>query len=287
MLITQLRNQTNFTTSEKHIADYIIENLQSFGSPSTEELGRLTHTSKATVTRLCKKLGQSSYNDFLDTLKHEIRDLKRVNAMLDAEPINANTSYEDLKKTLPVIYERAITYAQNGLDKNVFRRVINRLKKASYVDIYGIGITNTVAELMAFKLSTLGIRCSAHSGLNEHYIIADQNVKDKMAFVLSFTGKNSSMVRTARWLNKHGIYTVGIGSDMFDDLKKESNEYITIKSEADFQGSLLMGFEILTTFTAVNYIVDMIFTSLLVENYDRTVLNAVQVLRNETEESKK
>lgn len=64
MIIDKLERMEDFTSQEKEIAKYILENPSLIKELSTEELAKATFTSQATVVRLCKKLETKGYNDF-------------------------------------------------------------------------------------------------------------------------------------------------------------------------------------------------------------------------------
>ena len=49
---------------------------------------------------------------------------KRVNALLEAEPFNEISSYEDIVQKLPSIYDSAVANTRLSLDRNVIRRVV-------------------------------------------------------------------------------------------------------------------------------------------------------------------
>lgn len=92
MFIDQLQKQRDFTASEKAIAGYLLTQANGISTLSTTELAERTHTSKATIIRLCKKLGSPSYREFQQTLEKELLELQRINARISAEPIHGGTT---------------------------------------------------------------------------------------------------------------------------------------------------------------------------------------------------
>lgn len=48
--------------------------------------------------------------------------------------------------------------------------VCNRMMNASSIDIYGIGITGTIAQQMAFQFQSIGLSWIFHNDFNEAYI---------------------------------------------------------------------------------------------------------------------
>nr|WP_300305526.1 MurR/RpiR family transcriptional regulator [uncultured Anaerostipes sp.] len=231
-------------------------------------------TSKATVIRLCKKLGTKGYQDFKRQVGVEALEAKRVSALLETEPFGENSSYEDIIQKLPSIYDGAVVNTKLSLNHNIIRRVVNRIRQADKVEFYGMGITYTTARAAAFKLMTIGIESSAYNGLNEHNIVAGRKKKKKVAVILSFTGCNPGMVSAAKFLRDQGVYVVGMGGGAGEELRSCCNEFIPI-----YTAKQIMSMEVITSITSANYILDVIFVSLMVDNYQENVDAAVEIYK--------
>ena len=63
-IMTQLEFELDFSSSEKTIAKYILDNGEDILNLSVKELAKQTYTSPATIVRLCRKLGLNGYGDF-------------------------------------------------------------------------------------------------------------------------------------------------------------------------------------------------------------------------------
>lgn len=276
MLLEQLQAQKDFTPSEKAIADYIIHDAASIGVLSTSELAQATHTSKATVTRLCQKLGVPSYREFQRQIEKEQTVSRDLNLMLDEMPITRDTNYDDVLRILPAFYENSIYDTSLRLNKQTVLKVVQRIRTAQKVELYGSGVTHSIAQLAAFKLATLGIDCSVLSGLNEHSILADRHPKEKVVIMLSLTGGNETMIHVAQWLKKRNYYIVGIGGDVRHDLEALCNDYITVPTKQN-----ILGMEIINAFNAINYVVDILFALLLAKDYDYNREVALRLLSGE------
>lgn len=275
MLFEQLKAQRDFTPSEKAIADAIINGTVNVGMLSTSELAQATHTSKATVTRLCQKLNVPSYRSFQQLIEREQAINHNLQQRLSECPIGRDTGYDDILRILPAFYDNALMETSVRLEKQTFLRVMQRIRKAKKVDIYGAGVTQSIAQLVSFKFSTLGIECGTYSGLNEHAILADRHPEEKVIVMLSLTGGNPTMLHIAQWLRGQNYYIIGIGGSTKPDLMKLCNDYITVP-----QGQNILGMEIIESFTAINYVIDILFSMLLAKDYDHNRDVAEQLLRN-------
>lgn len=273
MIIDKLESKSEFTTTEIVVADYILNHLLEINEVTINDLAKRTYTSKATIIRLCKKLNLYGFTDLQKRLSQEIVETKRLNALLEEEPINETTTVKEVMAIVPTIYEKAITDTHLTFNSNQINRVVNRLKHVSKLDIYGMGITYSVAKTAAFKFSTIGIVAEAHDGINEHYIVATEKQKNRIAIVLSFSGKNKMMVAVAKYVRKAGFFVIGIGDEGSGVLSKVCDEYIEI-----YQKKTILSLEVITAMTAMNYVLDVLFTSRLITDYSENELNSLKVI---------
>lgn len=282
MIIDKMRTLDNLTVSERAITDYILKNINNLHELTTEKLADETYTSKATVSRLCKKLGLKNYYEFKQSLLQEKDEWLRIRKADSEEPLNQKSSYEDILNTVPILYDSAIRQVKLGLDKPQILRIFEILKKAKKVDIYGTGLMYEAAQITAFKFMNLGKETSAFHGLSEHYVISDLNRKNKIIFILSMTGSNLNMVQIAKVLKDRGFYVVGIGGNKTEELKKHCSEYIELHMIRE-----LRNLDVMTYFISILYVLDVLFVMLMTNDYEYNVLKAIDVEKNRQDETKK
>lgn len=260
---------------EDQPADYILEHLRQVPSMSAGELADASYTSKATVVRLCQKLGLTGYQEFKIRLVEEISQKDRIGRILANEPITGKSTYSDIINTLPALYDKAITNTRLSFDKNVMIRIHNYLQKAECIDIYGIGISYHLAKEAAFKFATLGIECSAYESINGHYLAARKD-KKTVAFLLSFTGANRTVVRIARYLREAtGNYVIGIAVPHGDTLRQWCHEMVEIPNRDS-----LLSLDVISSFVAANYVFDVFFALCLSKMYDEHTASSIEMLHH-------
>lgn len=277
MIFEQLTEMKGFTNQEQAVARYILEHTEAILPMSAEELAKAAFTSKATVIRLCKKLGLAGYQELKFQVVSESVQNIRINQLLQNEPINEKSTYQDILNVIPALYDKAISDTRMCMDKNVVNRIFSRMMRAERIDFYGNGITYTLAQSAAFKFSTLGMECHARESVNAHYLTERQNQK-QMAFVLSFTGANRSMIDVARYLkNTTKIFIVGIVGRHNADIRAYCDEIIEIPSRDS-----LLSLKVMTSYTAVTYVLDVLFGMCLSKNYENHVEAALKMVNQES-----
>lgn len=275
MIISKLEKKENFTNNENEIADYILKHLDEVHLLSAESLAKKAFVSKATIVRFCRKLGVKGYRDFQRSLDKEVEEMMKIKGLLSEEPVNSETKYDEIISIIPSLYERVVGATKLNLDTPVMEKIIEKLKNAKKIEIYGTGISYILAKLASFKFMTLGIESAAYDGLNEHYVISTEKGEKDMALIISLSGNNPYMIRIAEYLKKRNVFVVGIGNRSSEEIKKACSEYIEIHAP-----NYILSFEMVSVFTGVNYVLDIFFTSLLVSNYYKNIDTSLEVSKN-------
>lgn len=277
MILENLAKMDSFTHQEKAAARYILDHVELIQKMSAEELAKASFTSKATVVRLCKKLGVEGYQELKYNLVSEMVENIRVNQLLSKEPITEKSSYNDIVTTLPKLYDKAITDTKLCMDKNVMLRIANRIRQTDRLDIYGSGISYILAQSAAFKFSTLGMECTAYESVNAHYLVARKK-KKSVSFLITFTGANLDMIGVARYLKETtGTYVVGIVGRHNDEIRKWCDEIVEIPSRDS-----LLSLKVVTSFTATTYVLDIFFSMFLSQTYEEHVKSSLEMVCHES-----
>lgn len=273
MLLEKLKDEAGFTNHEKEAARYILANLDKVPGMTSGEVAQAAFTSKATVVRLSQKLGLAGYQEFRLKLVEEINQKNRLAQMLESEPIHGKSSYTDIINTLPGLYDKAVTNTRLALDKNRMNRINNIVQSAECIDIYGAGISYILAQSAAFKFATLGVECSAYESINGHYLAARKN-KKTIAFLISFTGANRTMIRAARYLREAtNNYIVGVVGPHNEVIRKQCHEIVEIPNRDS-----LVSLDVITSFSAATYVMDIFFSLLLSRRYGEHAKSSLEML---------
>lgn len=275
MILEKLKDEANFTSHEKEVAHYILENLEKIPELSTAQLAQANYTSKATVVRLIRKLGLPGYQEFKLKLVEEINQKNRIGQMLANEPINDKSTYTDIINTLPMLYDKAVTNTKLSLDKNRMNRINHVLQGAACIDLYGTGISYLVAQSAAFKFSTLGVEAVAYDNINEHNLAARKNRKT-IAFLISFTGANRTVTQAAKYLREAtGTYVVGIVGPYHEVIREYCHEIVEIPNRDS-----LLSLDVISSFSAATYVLDIFFSLLLSGRYEEHARSSLEMINH-------
>ena len=139
-LLTAMRQAKDLSPSERHILDFIFENLQDVSNMGIVELGERTFTSTTTVKRLCRKLGIESYTDFRLQLSAEIANYDRMNILKGAQtPVGQYDTIADIITKVSDQNAKSIIETSTLNHPEVISEVIQLMRHAERIDFYGVG----------------------------------------------------------------------------------------------------------------------------------------------------
>lgn len=251
MIVQQLIDSSNFTFQEKVVASYILDNPEVILDSTAKELAIKTYTSSPTIIRMCKKLGFNGYPSFQLQFVKEYSKKKNQKEVV----ISKESSMVDFSDYVESMYYESIVQTKDMLKKDSLNRIANLLYHVKKIDFYASDMNFPRVEIMCMKLSNLGIHAQAFNTLSESYV-ETINPNECVSFIISHSGKNSTMIDIAYRLRKKNIKTIAITSKIVKDLELVCNESIHLyRSSGEFSG-------ILEYSISLEYILDIIFTCL-------------------------
>lgn len=160
-----MRLQKDLTTTEKRIADYILQNLTTIPAINVAELANNTYTSHSSVIRLAQKMGYDGFRDFriaVSEIAHS--ELYRSNPVDANFPFLPQDSTNDIAKKIADLTINTVqrTYAQ--LSDHVLDETVDLLAKADRIFLFAQGDSQIRARSFQNKLVKI----------NKFLIIADE-----------------------------------------------------------------------------------------------------------------
>lgn len=264
MIIDKMNELKQLTLQEKAIVDYVNDHLRSIIDFNAKELAKASYTSASTVIRLSQKLGYKGYSELRSTYTLEYPDMIKRNTLKE-KPFEKDTSIDEVMQIIPDVYVKAIDYAKTMLSKNTIIRIINLMKQADRIEIYGMGVNFDLGRMMAYRFESVNKDCFVYDSPHwEHLKYLELNHISTLAILLSHTGKNPIMTDSAKRLRKSHIKTISISCNGDETLKNLTDENIQIK---DYDNEL----ELKTTMflIGVQFVLDVCISSLLIDNIDK------------------
>ena len=276
-----MRQIKDLSPSERHIVDYIFENLNNIVNIGIVDLSERTFTSTATVKRLCKKLGVDSYIDFRLQMAAELSNYNKSSILETAQtPVGRYDSTDDIIKKVSNQNAKSVLDTMSLNSAETLDSVIVEMSRASRIDFYGVGPSNVVAEDAQIKCMRLGIPSAAYKDRVSMLINAKAYTSGTLAFLISYTGMTAEILEVASELIRFGVPTVSLTSIGQNDLSEKCKYNIFVDASESWNRLGGMSSRISTL-----NMIDVLFTALINANYEKHTVYMERTYVNNPEHS--
>lgn len=251
-MIQEIIQNIKLTEQEKAIVHYLQKHPDCVIHHNAKELSQLIYVSPPTMIRFVKKLGFRGYHDFQMAY---IQEYTMFNQTKDYH-LDKNSSIHDIINTLPDIYYLVFMETKKITRTEAFVRTINYMMEAKQIDFYANDNNYSEIQSACLKLSNIGIRAQAFNTVNTVYLDAIK-ATNVLAFVVSHSGNNQTMVDAAYTLRKKRIRVIGITGKISPTLDLICNESLHIDA---YQHHLPFG--IMLYGLSIHFIIDVLYTAL-------------------------
>lgn len=197
ILLEIQKKYNTFSDKERNIADYVLQGSNTINNINISDLALLTNTSGATITRFCKKIACDSFVD----MKIKLSSLKRPE---DTE--------EGILAEVYSYYNKVIEGTKRSISKEQILKVVEEIKKAHKIYIYGVGSSGLTAVEMMQRLLRMGF--NVHGISDPHMMIINSSIvsSEDLVIGISISGETAEVVDSLRISKNNGAKIIAITS---------------------------------------------------------------------------
>ncbi len=264
-LLKIMQEAERFSPSEQFVIDYIMKEPGEIAALSIRELAERTFTSPAAVFRLCRKFGLKGYNEFKIQFLSEMGRTNKDAALtaIYHRPITDKDSVSDIVRKMAAIEIEAIEETKNEIDTRQLEKIADCIANAKVVDIYAYDQNYAIAETAVYNLLQVKQTAVAHNAMNSQFSQALISDKTHFAILISRSGENRKLMRTAKILKQRKVPTVLFSCAREAPLVPLCDEFIYVANTLDYLDCGGMVFSV-----GVRYCLDILFGILLSRRYN-------------------
>lgn len=193
-LFEALQEKDGFTPNEAQLAEYVIAHVDEASTLGISELAERCYTSKAAISRFCKKLGLGSYHQFQVDLASEAEKARLARGSVDVnQPFHAGESTPDIMADMATLSREAINMCYAHLSPEKVKQAARLISQARSVYLYGVGDSCISTLAFANMLIKLGIHCVNATMYNESlantYAVGSHDVALIVSYSYSIVNK--------------------------------------------------------------------------------------------------
>lgn len=256
----------SLSNSEKKVAAYFLDNMQSVFDMPIARLAEGSGVSQVAWVRFCKAIGFDGLKDMKKALFGEINDTlfdsSRGGEIVFGD-IKDHTSVEEMAHAVKNSTIRAVEDTVKLLDFNTVERAARKIIGADSVKVFGVGASALVAEDLFSKLLRIGKNvCFCRDLHVQLTYAANLSARDAAVFI-SYSGSTQEVVETLRIAKRCRVPTIGITKFGKNPLALESDYLLLVSSpEIDRRSGAM------SSRMAQLTVVDILFTAIANKDYE-------------------
>ena len=232
VLSTVRQSLPRLSSSEARVAEAIIADPTIVVDLTITDLAQLCGTSLSTVARFCQTLGYTGYREFrmevASALSREAAERDRF-GLADAD-ISPDDSAADVVAKIAFHEVLAIEQTAQGLDVEVFDRVVDAIAGAAHVDLYGFGASGLTAQDLQQKLARIGI--SAFCSVDVHLALVSAALRKPgdVAIGISHSGLTTETIHALSVARDAGATTVALTNSPESPITEVADAVLTTQA---------------------------------------------------------
>lgn len=220
------RKDAEFTPTEKKIAEFILNNGNSFATMSSTEVANHLGVAQSSVIKFVKKCGFNGLMDFKIQLSQSFaRDESSL--PLTHDGISLEAPLEEVSRAIVAESISALTKSLEIMDFDMIEAALSLIDKADRIYVCGKGSSSLPAQDLASKLMKVGLPVFWYQDLE---LVEEASLvsNDKAVFIMfSFSGETKSIIHIAENAKNRGSKVIAITKN----LSSELCEYADVKIE--------------------------------------------------------
>ena len=208
-------NYNKFTTVEKSIADFFINNQKKADFSAKAVAGAL-FVSEASLSRFAQKCGYRGYREFIYQYEENFVEKKEMMAGNTLMILNA--------------YQELLNCSYSLVDEKQIERIGNYLNKAKKVRVCGKGRSGLAAREMDIRFMRIGVDVDSITDTDLMRMQAVFQDEDSLVFGFSIGGQKEEVIFLLKEAKKRGAKTVLFTANNRDDYKEFCTEVVLVPS---------------------------------------------------------
>ena len=200
-LLLKLRQEASgYSPTQQILGEFVLSDPARVLYLTITELARESHTSEASVTRLCRTLGCKGYNEFKMALALDIQQGQPARQAGDEIDNVVDESVQALQDTARL------------LDRTLLEKAALALHEAQSVQIYGVAASAILGEYLHYKLLRLGKPAQLFSDMHRAAMNATTLSKETLVVAISSSGSTRDLLHVVKLARKRGVKVLALSN---------------------------------------------------------------------------
>lgn len=260
-----LNSHASLRPAERKVAKYVELNPDIVSHSTISELAIQTETSDATISRFCRQLGFSGFQEFKMKLAQSIASDTKEEIF---DQVDESDSIWVIKQKIFSSQIRALQETLEIVSDSELTRAVDLLSSADRIGFYGIGGSSIIATDAYQKFYKLGKPIEVLVDSHMQRVAAALAQPNYVGVLVSHSGSSKDLVRVAEIIQTSGGKTISITQSVNSPIAKFSNVVLlTTATETAFRS------EAMSARSAQMAIMNILFTAVAMRDSSSVIKN--------------
>ena len=268
MLLQERLETQPFTTSEKQVVDYLLEQQRNIQNKTTAEIAAATFSSKSTLVRIAKKLNYSGWTALKADFLNELDYLDKSVSCIDANyPFTKRDSLMTIANKIARLEIESIEDTLSLITHDDLRRVVDMIARSSEINIFAASNNLLVAQEFSHQMSRIKKEVKIHSIQGEIFFNAYLAKQDSCGLIITYSGETGSLNQVAKLLVEQNIPVITITSMGENTTARYADAILRLCTREKLYSKI----STYSTDAAINYLLNVIYSCVFALDYDANV----------------
>lgn len=268
MLLQERLETHSFTTSEKQVVDYLLEQQRNIQNKTTAEIAAATFSSKSTLVRIAKKLNYSGWTALKADFLNELDYLDKSVSCIDVNyPFTKRDSLMTIANKIARLEIESIEDTLSLITHDDLRKVVDMIAKSSEINIFAASNNLLVAQEFSHQMSRIKREVKIHSIQGEILFNAYLAKQDSCGLIITYSGETGSLNQVAKLLVEQNIPVITITSMGENTTARYADAILRLCTREKVYSKI----STYSTDAAINYLLNVIYSCVFALDYDANV----------------
>ena len=264
MSIIQKLETIHLSTSQKEVANFMLDKKLEIEKMTINELAHFTYTSPATIIRLAKKLGYDGYEslkkDFLEEQKYILTHFNNIDPNY---PFNKKDTIQTISSKMTQLLKETAQDTLSLMKHDDLQKAVAILKKANVIHLSAISYSLLLGQTFQLNMNRLGKLVNICSINGEELFMNHLIINDMVPTV----------VKSARLAKRKNVPIIVITSVGNNELKKYGDVVLNISTREKLY-SKIGGF---VNENSIKLILDILYACYFELDYDDSLNKRITI----------
>lgn len=208
-LLSLRERSKTFSSTEREVAESILNNPQLVVDMSIHELAKFTFSSASTIVRLCNHTGYSGYKEFRRAVTYELAQREQAKKTEQKE-ITYTDSLPDIVDKITYLNIRSLEDTRELLDMEALAKCVDLVKNARVIYLFGMGASLCAAKDAYLKFLRINRLAVINDDWHSQILQSRNATAQDVALVISYSGTTPEIVECMKQLKENGTPIIAI-----------------------------------------------------------------------------